>query len=122
MNSGLPLSRSIDSLPLLDAILMETLRLRPSVPGSQPRIAPPSEPSSPISICGYTNIPAGTRVSAQAYSLHRNTEVFPEPELWKPERWLDANQFEKDEMMRWFWAFGSGGRMCIGNHLAVIGE
>ncbi|PMD29966.1 putative cytochrome P450 [Hyaloscypha variabilis F] len=120
MNSGLPLSRSIDSLPLLDAILMETLRLRPSVPGSQPRIAPPSEPSSPISICGYTNIPAGTRVSAQAYSLHRNTEVFPEPELWKPERWLGASQVEKDEMMRWFWAFGSGGRMCIGNHLALI--
>ncbi|KAN0096812.1 putative cytochrome P450 [Hyaloscypha variabilis] len=118
--SELPLSRSVDSLPLLDAILMETLRLRPSVPGSQPRITPPSDPRSLISICGYTNIPAGTRVSAQAYSLHRNTDVFPDPELWKPERWLDATQAEKDEMMSWFWAFGSGGRMCIGNHLAVV--
>jgi unspecific monooxygenase len=121
-DSELPSPRSIDSLPLLDAILLETLRLRPSVPGSQPRITPPIEPRSPISICGYNNIPAGIRVSAQAYSLHRNEEVFQEPEMWRPERWLEATQDERDEMARWFWAFGSGGRMCIGNNLAVIGE
>jgi len=122
VQSKLPSSRSIDSLPLLDAVLMETLRLRPPVPGSQPRTTPPSDPRSPISICGYTNIPAGIRVSAQAYSLHRNPEVFPKPEVWKPERWLDADQDKRDEMMKWFWAFGSGGRMCIGNNLAIIGE
>jgi hypothetical protein len=54
--------------------------------------------------------------------LHRNEEVFQEPEMWRPERWLEATQDERDEMARWFWAFGSGGRMCIGNNLAVIGE
>ncbi|KAE9371836.1 cytochrome P450 [Stipitochalara longipes BDJ] len=118
--SELPSSRSLDSLPILDAILMETLRLRPSVPGSQPRIMPLSDRRSPLSVCGHTSIPAGTRVSAQAYSLHRNVEVFPEPELWKPRRWLDATQDERDEMMKWFWAFGSGGRMCIGNNLAIL--
>jgi cytochrome P450 len=121
LSSELPSPRSIDGLPLLDAILLETLRLRPSVPGSQPRIIPPSQRRSPISICGYTNVPAGTRVSAQAYSLHRNEEVFPEPEAWRPERWLEATTDGREEMMRWFWAFGSGGRMCIGNNFAVIG-
>lgn len=40
--------------------------------------------------------------------------------MWRPERWLEVTQDERDEMMRWFWAFGSGGRMCIGNNLAVI--
>ncbi len=119
---NLPPPRSIDALPLLDAIVLETLRLRPAVPGSQPRITPFSAAHSPISLCGYSNIPGGIRVSAQAYSLHRNKEVFPEPEVWKPERWLDASREKRDEMMRWFWAFGSGGRMCIGNHLAMIGK
>jgi cytochrome P450 len=118
---NLPSPRSIDNLPLLDAILLETLRLRPSVPGSQPRIIPSRPALSSISLCGYTDIPPGTRVSSQAYSLHRNMEIFPEPEVWRPERWLDADQ-KKEEMMRWFWAFGSGGRMCIGNHLAALGE
>ena len=55
-----------------------------------------------------------------SYCLHRNPEVFPEPEIWRPERWLiDQTSPEYKEMLRWFWAFGSGGRMCIGSHLAV---
>jgi cytochrome P450 len=118
----LPSPRSIDNLPLLDAIVFETLRLHPSVPGSQPRVTPPNNPLSPTSLLGYHNIPQGIRVSAQAYSLHRNPKVFPDPEAWKPERWLDANQEQRGEMMRWFWAFGSGGNMCIGNHFGMLGE
>lgn len=116
-SSNLPTSRALDVLPLLDAIVVETLRLHPAVPGPQPRITPPSR----ISLCGYSNIPTGIRVSAQAYSLHRNPEVFPEPELWRPEQWMGSKE-QRDEMMRWFWAFGSGGHMCIGNHFAMMGK
>ena len=119
---SLPSPRAIDALPLLDAILFETLRLHPSVPGSQPRVTPPSNPQSPTLLLGYLNIPPGIRASAQAYSLHRNPEVFPDPETWKPERWLETSQEKRGEMMRWFWAFGSGPNMCIGNHLAMLGE
>lgn len=74
-------------------------------------------------------LPPGVRVSAQAYSLHRNEDVFPDAERWDPERWLiDARKDPKQEqdrlkeMMRWFWAFGSGGRMCFGNHFALLGS
>ena len=115
---ALPSPRSIDTLPLLDAVLMETLRLHAAIPGPQPRITP----IGPTTLVGYENIPAGVRVSAQPYSLHRNPKVFPEPDMWKPERWLDANSAQKGEMMRWFWAFGSGGRMCIGTHFAMQGK
>ena len=115
---ALPSPRVIDALPLLDAILFETLRLHPSVPGSQLRVTPQS--STPL--LGYPNIPPGIRISAQAYSLHRNPEAFPDPETWKPERWLEASQEKRGEMMRWFWAFGSGANMCIGSHLAILGE
>lgn len=122
----LPAPRALDALRLLDAILLETLRLHPAVPGSQPRVTPTAA-ATRTTLAGYANIPGGVRVSTQAYSLHRNPDVFPEPEVWKPEvwkpeRWLHARKEGKDEMMRWFWAFGSGGRMCIGSHFAMQGE
>ncbi|PWY82901.1 cytochrome P450 [Aspergillus heteromorphus CBS 117.55] len=114
---ALPSPKSIDSLPLLDAIITETLRLHAPIPGIQPRVTP----SPSCSLVGVDNIPSNTRVSAQAYSLHRNPEVYPEPETWEPRRWLkEGNEpGELEERRRWFWAFGSGGRMCVGSNLAL---
>lgn len=115
----LPSPKSIDSLPLLDAIVTETLRLHAPIPGIQPRVTP-----YPVcELAGYGDIPAQTRVNAQAYSLHRNPDVFPDPETWQPLRWLKpAEAASFDEMHRWFWAFGSGGRMCVGSNLALQGK
>ena len=113
----IPAPRTIDALPILHACLMETLRIHAAIPGPQPRITP----STPTSLAGSLPLTGGVRVSAQAFTLHRNTDVFPEPEKWKPERWLDTCEEKKAEMGRWFWAFGSGGRMCVGSHFAVQG-
>jgi len=116
-NADIPAPRTIDALPLLHACLMETLRIHAAIPGPQPRITP----QTPISLAGSPPLPTGVRVSAQAYTLHRNADVFPEPEMWKPERWLEASEEKKAEMGRWFWAFGSGGRMCVGSNFAMQG-
>ena len=111
---SLPSTKDLDSLPILHAIVMETLRLHSPIPGPQPRITP----SQPATLAGYSSLPPNIRVSAQAYSLHRNPDVFPDPESWKPERWLQPSD-KQEEMKRWFWAFGSGGRMCVGSNLAM---
>lgn len=114
----LPSPKSIDALPLLNAIVTETLRLHAPIPGIQPRVTP----YPTCTLVGYDNIPPKTRVNAQGYSLHRNPEVFPDPESWQPKRWLKpADSPELEEMRRWFWAFGSGGRMCVGSNLALQG-
>lgn len=110
-------ARSIDALPLLDAIVQETLRLYSPAPGPLRRLTPFS--STPTTIDGYDNIPGGVLVSSSAYTLHRNAGAFPEPERWLPERWLDTQKGKREEMKRWFWAFGNGGRMCIGSNLAL---
>ena len=114
----LPSPKDIDALPLLNAILMETLRLHAPIPGIQPRVSPHPAPPGGHTLGPYTNIPSGVRVSSMPYTLHRNPVVFPNPETFQPRRWLDSSPAQLKEMHRWFWAFGSGGRMCIGSNLA----
>jgi cytochrome P450 len=123
-SGDLPSPASIDRLPLLDAIVKEALRLHAAVPGRQPRVVP----EGGIQIHGFY-IPAGTTVSSNAYCLHRNESVYPQPLEFQPYRWIpcnEASEIEKssnvEEMKRWFWAFSSGGRMCIGSNLALQSE
>ena len=114
----LPTPRLLDSLPLLHAVITETLRLHAPIPGPQPR----KTPQTPTSIAGSPPLPPGVRISSQAYTLHRNGDVFPDPEAWRPSRWLDSSDEKKAEMNKWFWAFGSGSRGCIGRNLAMQGK
>jgi hypothetical protein len=116
----IPSPKVIDSLPLLDATLRETLRLHAAAPGPQPRVTPFT--STPISINGYGNIPGGVKVSSSAYTLHRNPEIYPNPIEWLPERWLEPEPGKIENMRRSFWAFGSGGRMCLGSNFALQGN
>lgn len=116
-----PSSKQLDALPILDAVLQETLRLRSAIPGPEPRVTPVG--GCQLGTEGqYKNIPGGVRISAQAHSLHRNPEVYEKPEEWNPSRWLDSSDEKLKEMKRWFWAFGSGGRMCVGSNLAIYGK
>jgi cytochrome P450 len=97
-----------DELPFLDALVMEGMRCFPGVPMSLPRYVP----SGGRSINGYY-LPEGTVVSCQAFSLHRlNPDVFPDPDVFYPERWL-SNDGSMDRN-RWFFAFANGGTGYIG--------
>ncbi|KAL2435302.1 hypothetical protein ABEF95_015292 [Exophiala dermatitidis] len=117
---GVPYPRELTQLPYLNAVLRETLRLYAPLPTFEPR-------SSPVAtvVDGY-HIPAGTVVGISPYTLHRDPKVFPSPLSFQPERWLihdDATGAttlvpESDLRHRYFWAFSSGARMCIGMHLA----
>jgi cytochrome P450 len=118
----IPSSKELENLPLLHAVLMETLRLRAAIPGGQPRMTP--YPSCTLG--DFRDIPGGVRVGAQAHSVHRNAEVFPEPEKWDHMRWLDSEngytEEQRRERDRHFWAFSSGGRMCVGSNFAMYGR
>ncbi|KAL8891564.1 MAG: hypothetical protein Q9215_001428 [Flavoplaca cf. flavocitrina] len=120
IDDDLPKPSAIDALPLLDAVLQETLRLWQAVPAPQPRVTPYySSTAASLSIDGYDKIPGGVTVSSNAYTLHRNPDVFPNPEAWMPERWLEADKERRQEMKRWLWTFSSGGRMCLGSNFAI---
>lgn len=106
--NGNPTVEAADRLPYLNAVINETLRLYAPLPASEPRSA-----NQDTVVDGYA-IPAGTVVGMSPYSLHRNENVFEEPLKWNPDRWLVEDLEKLAEMKRWFWAFSSGGRMCIG--------
>lgn len=97
-----------DQLCYLDAVVTEGLRCFPAIPMSLPRYVP----AGARTIDGYY-LPQGTIVSSQAFSAHRIDEkVFPKPNLFIPDRWLEKSG-ELDRK-RLFFAFANGGRGCIG--------
>lgn len=102
---GFPKADVSDRCEFLNAVLKETLRLYAPLPSSEPRSV-----DAESVVDGYT-IPANTVVSISPWILHRNAEVFHEPFEFNPDRWLGG---DTAELNRWFWAFSSGGRMCIG--------
>lgn len=44
----------------------------------------------------------------------QNSDVFEEPNEWRPDRWLSSDKEKVDEMNRNFVPFGRGSRMCLG--------
>ncbi|OQE47090.1 hypothetical protein PENCOP_c001G00455 [Penicillium coprophilum] len=105
-------SQRIRTLPYLAAVIKESLRMYPPVPGRLPRIVPPQGESYDGKF-----IPGGTTVSISPYTIHRDPLLFPEPNIFKPERWLGDNT---PELERAIIAFGGGSRMCPGIHLAYL--
>lgn len=99
---------SFDKLPFLDAIVQEGLRCFPAIPMSLPRYVP----QGGRTIDGHY-APEKTIVSCQAYSVHRiNGDVFPQPDLFNPQRWMTPTG--EAERKRLMFAFANGGRGCVG--------
>jgi cytochrome P450 len=97
----------IAALPYLDATVKEVLRMRPVVPVVG-RVL-----QKPFALGGY-DLPAGATVGACIYLAHRNPDVYPEPDAFRPERWLGV----QPDPTTWF-PFGGGIRRCIGAQFAL---
>ena len=64
----------LNNAPLLNSVIDETLRLYGAAPGGLPRTVP----SRGATFCGIY-LPAGTVVSTQAFTLHRDNTLFRQP-------------------------------------------
>ncbi|MCJ1356842.1 MAG: hypothetical protein MMC33_006838 [Icmadophila ericetorum] len=104
----------IEKLPYLNAVILESLRIVTVVESYQPRFVP----KGGCTIEGYY-LPAGTIVSSQPYLIHRQENIFPEPESFLPGRWLIEDKEKKRALMKSMWAFSSGPRGCIGKDLSM---
>lgn len=106
---------SVTHLPYLGAVLKEAMRLHPSVG----LILEREVPKGGVTISG-NHIPAGTVVGINAWVLHRNKEVFHDPDAFLPERWLESSPETLRAMEKSFFTFGSGSRTCIGKNISLI--
>jgi len=92
-----------------DAIARETLRLRPPIPIVARRLA------APWSLRIGEELPAGTVVSPCIWLTHRNASVYPDPDAFRPERFLDRTP----DTYAWI-PFGGGIRRCLGASFALF--
>ena len=81
---------ALTNLPILNAVINETLRVRTIVPSKSQRIVP----DGGLVIAGEF-IPGGTHVSIPFYALSHDKRNFsPSPNEWRPERWINPSKEE----------------------------
>lgn len=90
----------------LDAVVTETLRLRPVISLVARRL------TEPVEIGGW-RLPAGVTVAPSIYLVHRRPDVYPNPDAFEPERFLEHGP----GTYTWI-PFGGGVRRCIGGTFA----
>ena len=98
-----------DSTALAEAVVQETLRLRPPLPVVARKVV-----GEPYRLSRF-EIPEGVFVAPCIYLVHRRPELYPDPYAFRPERFLE----EPPETYGWL-PFGGGMRRCIGGSFAVV--
>jgi cytochrome P450 family 110 len=90
-------------LPYLNAVCSETLRIYPVSLLTFPRVV-----QSPVQLMGISLEPGNT-VAGCIYLVHRRPDVYPDPEKFNPDRFLERHYSPFE-----FLPFGGGVRRCIG--------
>jgi len=93
---------AVRDLPLLDAVVKESMRLLPPVPMQARR-------AMQATVLGDYPVPEGTRVVLSAFVTNRQPDLFPEPDRFRPERWdtIKPSGYE-------YAVFSGGPRVCPG--------
>ena len=111
LHNPAPMARLRDELEgtddaYLDAVVTESLRLRPVIDAAERTL------KAPRTIAGW-DLPAGIRVYPAIAVVHRREDLYPNARAFRPERFLD----EGAKSYTWL-PFGGGIRRCIGAALA----
>ncbi|XP_076110154.1 cytochrome P450 10-like isoform X1 [Mytilus galloprovincialis] len=100
----------LSQLSYLKAVVKETFRLYPITFATSRHIDDDLEVNQYI-------IPAGTHVQGNLYAMYHDPKLYPDPESFKPERWLDGEMDRKFKSLSNL-VWGHGARMCIGKRFA----
>jgi len=105
-----PTQDDLEALPLTHAVFKEAMRLYPPAWG-QSRQAIEAD-----TLHGYT-IPAGSNIIVSTSTTHKRTDLWEDPEAFRPERFLDDS---KKRHKFAYLPFGGGPRVCIGQGFAML--
>lgn len=100
----------LKEMPYFDRVLKECQRLYPSVPVIG------RHATDDFTLGKYT-VPKGTTVDIIIYALHRDPDVYPQPEEFRPERFLPENCRDRHPFA--YLPFSGASRNCIGQRYAM---
>ena len=101
--------QTINNLPYLNAVILETLRIYPIAAGTFFRIL-----TKPMSVMGYDFQPS-TALMISIYALHQREDLYPNPRQFDPDRFLTRTYSAYEYI-----PFGGGNRRCLGSALALL--
>ncbi|GAB4544049.1 MAG: cytochrome P450 [Anaerolineae bacterium] len=108
LHGAMPNVEHLNQMPLLEGVIHESLRLMPPLGFNYKKAVEPFE------MGGY-EFSAGTDVLLSHFMSHREPDIFPDPEVFKPHRWLNLNVGTYDYI-----AFNGGPRLCLGATFAMV--
>jgi cytochrome P450 len=104
------------NMKYLQAVIKECLLCHPALGEILPRVVP----EGGVELCGKF-IAAGTVIGCNAWTIHRDRDVFGEDaDQFRPERWIDNSEQDIRRMEALSLHFGAGNRVCIGRHIALL--
>ena len=119
----MPTFADIPNLPRVRAIAKEVLRWRPVTAGGLPHMLIKDDVYK-LPDGQSVFLEAGTCVHPVQWSIHRDEELYPDAESFRPERWLEPDwptfkePLDKFPNLQNFSAFGFGRRICPGINIA----
>ena len=109
-----PPLKTLEQLLYLSAVVMEGYRISCGICSRLQRVSP----NAPLTFRNWV-IPPGTPVSMTIYLIHNRPDIFPNPEEFRPERWLETRDRPAEERPdRYLVHFSRGTRACVGMNLA----
>lgn len=118
---NLPAWDVLEKLPYFSAVLLECLRLFLGASFRLARISPDQDiiykgnwTRADGNIEVQHRIPRGYAIGMSAGITHFDESIFPEAELFVPERWLNEKGEKRKDLQQYLLSFGKGSRMCIG--------
>jgi len=110
---------AINGMTYLNAVINETLRMYPVQPMTDRLCVKDFELPASLPDAKPYLVKKGTILWIPFYGLQRDAQYFPEPDKFKPERFLDENKEDQCNLNAYY-PFGLGPRMCIGNRFALL--
>jgi cytochrome P450 len=108
LSGGFPSIEQVERLPCTERVIKESMRILPASSYSQRMTAVPTQ-------LGPFALAPGAGIVFSQFMTHHMPELYPNPEEFRPERWLTINPSPYEYL-----PFGAGPRMCIGAPLAML--
>jgi cytochrome P450 len=102
-----------DGEEYLTAAVQEILRLRPVLAEAEPRVV-----KQAIEIGGW-HYPPGVALLASAYLVHRDPNIYPQPQAFRPQRFIEREGGRAPGTYTWI-PFGGGRTRCLGASFALL--